>query len=208
MVILAIHWNINSSVALMISGEIVSAVSEERFSRKKNDSSFPIKSIEWILAENKIEMGDIDVVVLPNIEFGKKYQLIRRYDSFEIEDYVKEQEQYWYPLLYERKEVNYLNVFKDKIDIKQYPTDYWEKQVDSNDEIIIEQLDYRTEILKKVGFPEKKIKYKEHHSCHLAYAYFSSPFVYMDKKVLGFTLDGIGDGLNATVNIIDGKGNF
>ena len=37
----------------MIDGEIVSCVSEERFSRVKNDERYPKKAIDWIL-ENQI----------------------------------------------------------------------------------------------------------------------------------------------------------
>ena len=39
----------DSSAALIVNGEIMSAVQEERFSRIKNDSSFPINSINFIL---------------------------------------------------------------------------------------------------------------------------------------------------------------
>ena len=39
-------------------------------------------------------------------------------------------------------------------------------------------------------------------------ANFSSPFYDQNKSVLAFTLDGIGDGLNATVTEIDKRGKF
>ena len=38
-IIIGINWEQNSSAALMIDGEIISATSEERFSNKKNDES-------------------------------------------------------------------------------------------------------------------------------------------------------------------------
>ena len=38
-----------SSVCFFINGLLVSAVSEERFSRKKHDNSFPKKSINYVL---------------------------------------------------------------------------------------------------------------------------------------------------------------
>ena len=97
MKIISIHWGINSSVAFMSTGEIVNAISEERFSRLKNDSSFPIKSIKWILEINNLSISDIDMWVLPGKDYSTEYQLIMKYDSFSISDYVREQDQYWYP---------------------------------------------------------------------------------------------------------------
>ena len=52
-----------SSVCLFINGFLASAVSEERFSRKKYDNSFPIKSINYILKEHNISLQRIDAVV-------------------------------------------------------------------------------------------------------------------------------------------------
>ena len=42
----------DSSAALIIDGEIINAVQEERFTRIKHDPSFPTKSIKFILNEN------------------------------------------------------------------------------------------------------------------------------------------------------------
>ena len=39
----------DSAAALVIDGEIDSAVQEERFTRKKHDSNFPVNSIKYIL---------------------------------------------------------------------------------------------------------------------------------------------------------------
>ena len=47
-IILGINWEQNSTAALMINGEIVSCVSEERFSRVKNDERYPKKAIDWM----------------------------------------------------------------------------------------------------------------------------------------------------------------
>ena len=39
----------DSAIALIENGEIIFAAQEERFSRIKNDSSFPSKSIEYLV---------------------------------------------------------------------------------------------------------------------------------------------------------------
>ena len=53
----------DSAASLTINGEIICAVQEERFSRKKHDSAFPLLSIKHILKDNKLTINDIDLVV-------------------------------------------------------------------------------------------------------------------------------------------------
>ncbi len=53
----------DSATTLLRDGEIVSAVQEERFSRKKHDASFPIDSIKYCLESNKLQLEDIDYIV-------------------------------------------------------------------------------------------------------------------------------------------------
>lgn len=52
----------DSSAALLIDGKVVSAAAEERFTRKKHDSSFPINSIKFCLSENNLAINDIDYI--------------------------------------------------------------------------------------------------------------------------------------------------
>ena len=62
MIILGIANAETASACLVIDGIIVSAVSEERFSREKMDNSFPLKSIKYVLDDSKITLNDIDYV--------------------------------------------------------------------------------------------------------------------------------------------------
>jgi len=52
----------DSAAALVRDGEIIAAAQEERFSRKKNDSSFPEKSINFCLEYANIKIDDIDAI--------------------------------------------------------------------------------------------------------------------------------------------------
>jgi len=64
----------DSAAALISDGEIVGAVQEERFSRKKFDNSFPRHSIEWLLAENGLSVDDLHSVIFydnPRIKFKR-----------------------------------------------------------------------------------------------------------------------------------------
>ena len=69
----------DSSAALILDGEIVSAVQEERFTRIKHDSSFPINSINYILKEEKIDLGEIDKIIFFEKPFLKFERLIETY---------------------------------------------------------------------------------------------------------------------------------
>nr|WP_075438956.1 carbamoyltransferase [Prochlorococcus marinus] len=53
----------DSAVALIKNGEIIVAVQEERFSRKKHDSRFPINAIEYTLKSQNIDLRNIEMIV-------------------------------------------------------------------------------------------------------------------------------------------------
>jgi carbamoyltransferase len=56
------------------------------------------------------------------------------------------------------------------------------------------------DVCSHLGISESKISFVEHHTAHLASAYYTSP-VHYDEPVLGLTCDGAGDGVSATVSI-------
>ncbi len=56
-------------------------------------------------------------------------------------------------------------------------------------------------VLNELGIGDKKINFIEHHLAHGACAYYQRPW---NDKTLILTLDGMGDGLSATVNIGSG----
>jgi carbamoyltransferase len=64
----------DSSAVLLRDGQLVAAVAEERFSRKKHDSGYPQRAIRYCLEEGKIESGDLDYVVFyekPLLKFDR-----------------------------------------------------------------------------------------------------------------------------------------
>lgn len=52
----------DASAALIHDGEIIAAVEEERFTRKKHDSRFPTKAIRHCLAAGNIKAAELDMV--------------------------------------------------------------------------------------------------------------------------------------------------
>ena len=69
----------DSSASLIINNEIIAAVQEERFSRKKNDADFPIKSIEYCILEGKIDAKDLDAIVFYEKPFLKFERIIESF---------------------------------------------------------------------------------------------------------------------------------
>ncbi len=66
MKILSIYpWTHISSSALMINGKIVSAAPEERFTRKKWTTDFPINSANWCLENSNLSWKDLDLIAIP-----------------------------------------------------------------------------------------------------------------------------------------------
>ena len=57
----------DSSACLLINGELVGAVAEERLGKRiKHDSSFPVNSIKWLIKSNNLKYSDINHIAVSN----------------------------------------------------------------------------------------------------------------------------------------------
>jgi carbamoyltransferase len=72
----------DSAAALVRDGEIIAAAQEERFTRKKHDSSFPVRAVEYCLAEDKTTLDDVDHIVFYDKPFVKFERLLETYLAF------------------------------------------------------------------------------------------------------------------------------
>ncbi len=72
----------DSAAALIKDDEIIFASQEERFSRKKHDSSFPNKSIEYILNKYKLKLSDIDHFVFYEKPFLKFERILETHIAY------------------------------------------------------------------------------------------------------------------------------
>jgi carbamoyltransferase len=215
-IVLGINWEQNSSVALMIDGKIVEAVAEERFSKLKNDERYPKLSIEYILKKYSLKSVDIDYVGFVSKLWSPTWMLIRRYTKFTVKDHLKEQDDVWYPRFYKNRKTSILTVFKNRIDLSQYPgKKFWSKYLnkihESNHVSNKNNFDLGQSIRKEaiyihLGIPKEKVYFYDHHLCHCAYAYFSGPF--NNKKALVFSLDAFGDNSNYTCHRFEAKKNL
>ena len=72
----------DSAAALVVGGKIISAVQEERFSRKKHDARYPFNSINYILKDSGLKLNDIDHIVFFEKPFLKFERLLETYLAF------------------------------------------------------------------------------------------------------------------------------
>jgi carbamoyltransferase len=72
----------DSAAALLVDGACVSAAQEERFTRKKHDSSFPERAIEYCLSEARIGIADLHYVVFYDKPLVKFERLLETYFSY------------------------------------------------------------------------------------------------------------------------------
>jgi len=72
----------DSAAALIEDGRIVCAAQEERFTRRKHDSSFPRNAIQCCLAASQIRLSEVDFVVYYDKPFLKFERLLETYLAF------------------------------------------------------------------------------------------------------------------------------
>ena len=72
----------DSAAALLEGGRIAAAAQEERFTRKKHDSSFPEEAVSYCLDQAGITLGDIDLVAFYDKPFLKFERLLETYLTF------------------------------------------------------------------------------------------------------------------------------
>lgn len=72
----------DSAASIIEDGKVLYAAQEERFSRIKNDASFPEKAIEFCLNESGLTFEDIDVIAFYDKPFLKFERLLETYYAF------------------------------------------------------------------------------------------------------------------------------
>ncbi len=147
MYILGISAFYHDSAAVLIENDkIIAAVQEERFTRVKQDSSFPTNSINYCLSEANISLKDIEFIAFYDKPFLKFERL--------LETYLNEA-----PKGFKSFVMAIPIWLKEKLFLKETLYRNFSK---------IENLE-KKQLLDKMMFAE-------HHQSHLASAFFPSPF--------------------------------
>jgi carbamoyltransferase len=174
MKILGIHDGHNASACLLEDGKITAALQEERITRIKNDFTFPNNAIKKILEITNLTIEDIDKVV-----FASNHLPYPKNKNEMLESYKE-------------SEGKNIKVFMKNSIRKTFVYHNYLNSRRAN----------RIESAQRIGFNEEKISFVEHHLCHASAAYWGSDFD-KNNKTLILTVDGVGDGLCATVNIAE-----
>ena len=72
----------DSAAAILIDGVILAAAQEERFTRKKHDSSYPVNAICYCLSEAGLSLDKVDFIVFYDKPFLKFERLLETYVAF------------------------------------------------------------------------------------------------------------------------------
>ncbi len=167
----------DSGAALLRDGVLVGAANEERFTRVKQQTGVPRRTIDWLLRQAGAGIGDVDRIVIARQDVHAEYSR-----TLEALDNTR-----WfaYPGDIVTKTLNY-GVWK------LYNYDRTRKlQLRFNQEL----RDWLHESRVSPG----RVERVNHHLVHAACAYYGSGF----DQALAFTVDGQGDGQTATLYACD-----
>jgi len=172
----------DSGAALVGEGEIRFVINEERLTRRKLEVAFPARSIQTVLRATNLEPRQIDAVAVSTADPAKT--LNRWFPT------MKEQ----YYLLRRRKKLpSRFNAFKKL-------GKYWLTEFAPN--ALSRALSLRAlwRELMPLGLAGRPLTLVDHHLCHAAGAALTAGF----DRCLVITLDGLGDGLSATISQFGG----
>lgn len=202
MIIIGIHDGHNSSASLSVNGEILCAVQEERFTKRKNESGFPIQCVNYIKSKYLLQGEDIDEIAIATVERTDVNYIQYPLDTvFGVDDHLDMMKNYWKPKLsgksYQKDYVKQVfeKKFKEEKPFYEIPGEYDNfSEVELEEKVVSNRLN---KICDCFGVEKEKIKFYDHHTCHIMYAYYANEF--KSDKTIGITVDAYGDGRNQTV---------
>ena len=78
----------DSAACILIDGKIIAAAQEERFTRKKNDQSYPNNAINFVLKFAKLKLSEVDQIVFFEKPFLKFERLLETYVAFAPKGFI------------------------------------------------------------------------------------------------------------------------
>lgn len=202
MIIIGIYDDHNASAALSINGEVVCAIQEERFTKRKNEKGFPKNCVEYIMKQYDLSNENIDIVAMSTIARDDLNNLNYPIDAvFDIDDYIDMMEDYWKPKLagenYPKDYAKQIfeKKFKGEKSFYTIPDEFYDLDPEELQSKVTEVI--VNDISNFMQIDKEKIKFYDHHTCHAMYGYFANPN--KKDKTIAITVDAYGDGKNQTV---------
>ena len=78
----------DSAACILQDGKIIAAAQEERFTRKKHDSSYPENAIKFVLGYANLKLSEVDQIVFFEKPFLKFERLLETYVAFAPKGFV------------------------------------------------------------------------------------------------------------------------
>ncbi len=78
----------DSAACILKDGKIIAAAQEERFSRKKHDSSYPKNAIEFVLKYSNLKLSEVNQIVFFEKPFLKFERLLETYVAFAPKGFI------------------------------------------------------------------------------------------------------------------------
>jgi len=189
---LGINVGHGASASLMVNGEVIIAAQEERFTKIKNFSGYPKKSIDFILKYLKEKKLKVHIAAFTTIKDKAIYYKYPFNHLFSIKDYQDHYENFFNKKT--KKNENYLKKLSGKEDLYLSYNNLSKKKLNSYSHFQKMQKNFLIEQSKNTI---DKIIFIDHHTCHAHYAFYSQSEKKKNSAIV--TLDSEGDGLNQTV---------
>ena len=194
---LSIHLGHNATVALSMKGKIICVHSEERSTRIKNFTGFPVNSIKIIMSKYLDgSLAKIDkFVFIDQTGLALNYIKQHHYKNHKFGAYGWKTKR---KFLSNSKIYHFFGrgILNPIVKIRRYLTKLVNRSI--NKKAILQKI---FEIHPDIKFDLKKAIFFDHHEMHaLSHRYF---FDTDETKHLIFTMDGEGDNLSSTVNLFD-----
>ena len=78
----------DSAACILTDGKIIAAAQEERFTRKKHDSSYPHNAVEFVLEFANLKLNEVDSIVFFEKPFLKFERLLETYVAFAPKGFI------------------------------------------------------------------------------------------------------------------------
>ncbi|HET9958958.1 MAG TPA: carbamoyltransferase C-terminal domain-containing protein [Polyangiaceae bacterium] len=166
MYILGLATMEESAAVLMCDGRVVAAAEEERFSRRKHHCGFPYESIEFVLGAGGVSLAEVDEVAVywDRLRFGPRVQCGLSTTLRSLRS----------PSLISTKLRRWAEVWRGSAG----PESGWSSLFHT-----------RRTLRRRFGRSPRRIRYFDHHRCHMASTYFASDF----EQSAILIMDGAGE---------------
>ena len=79
----------DSAATIIVDGKIIAAAQEERFTRKKHDSSYPHNAVKFVLEFAGLKLSEVDKIVFYEKPFLKFERLLETYVAFAPRGFIQ-----------------------------------------------------------------------------------------------------------------------